>query len=88
METRTPEEIERDRARGCDQQAGPTDPKLIYYGPHECYECGARICRVSLTQGGEKFDYPSEPIYPNSPWHPHECDPTKTKNYKRFIVPA
>lgn len=72
METRTLEEIERDRQAGCDQQSGPTDRKLIYYGPHEC-QCGARICRVALEQGGEKFDYPQEPIYPNSVWKRHEC---------------
>lgn len=25
--------------------------------------------------GGNAFTYPSGPIYPNTEWHPHVCDP-------------
>ncbi|HXI43889.1 MAG TPA: hypothetical protein VNH83_28160 [Bryobacteraceae bacterium] len=25
--------------------------------------------------GGNAFTYPEGPIYPNTEWHPHVCDP-------------
>jgi hypothetical protein len=46
---------------------------LVYYGPHLCAECGETICRASLEQGGQKFDYPAGIIYPNTPWIEHSC---------------
>ena len=48
------------------------DPEIIFYGPHVC-GCGETICRVSAAQGGMAFDYPEEPIYPNTNWVQHVC---------------
>jgi len=48
-------------------------PKIIYYGPHRCEECGVMICRVAREQGGDSFDYPDGPIYPNTQWKEHQC---------------
>ena len=49
--------------------------KIIYYGPHECGTCGAMICKMGTEFGGNAFTYPEGPIYPNTEWHPHVCDP-------------
>lgn len=80
IELRTTEEIERDRAEGKDESTGPSDPRIIYYGPHACDVCGELICRVSLEQGGDKFDYPEGPIYPNTVWQPHSCKINEKEN--------
>jgi len=45
----------------------------IFYGPHQCLDCGGIICKASYTQGGESFDYPKGPIYPNTDWKRHNC---------------
>ena len=45
----------------------------IFYGPHPCSDCGKMICKASHTQGGEAFDYPDDPIYPNTEWKRHNC---------------
>jgi hypothetical protein len=45
----------------------------IFYGPYSCAVCGKLICKASYTQGGESFDYPAEPIYPNTEWKRHNC---------------
>lgn len=45
----------------------------IFYGPHPCKECGATIAKASHQQGGESFDYPEGPIYPNTEWKRHAC---------------
>jgi hypothetical protein len=49
--------------------------RIIYYGPHECGNCGVLICKMGYEFGGNAFTYPSGPIYPNTEWHPHVCDP-------------
>lgn len=49
--------------------------RIIYYGPHACTNCGVTICKMGLEFGGNAFTYPSGPIYPNTEWHPHVCDP-------------
>ena|ERR1700761_4123640 len=50
--------------------------KIIYYGPHECANCGMMICKMGHEFGGTAFTYPDDgPIYPNTEWHPHVCDP-------------
>ena len=51
--------------------------KLIYYGPHACSNCGVLICKMGHEFGGNAFTYPSGPIYPNTEWHPHVCDPKR-----------
>lgn len=48
--------------------------RIVYYGPHPCQICGAMICKASDHQGGSAFNYPDEPIYPNTEWHAHFCD--------------
>jgi hypothetical protein len=80
IEVRTAEKIERDNAEGKGQETGPTDPRIIYYGPHECDVCGRTICRVALEQGGDKFDYPEGPIYPNTEWRKHSCNIDRKEN--------
>jgi|SRR5690348_4831909 len=50
-----------------------TDNSFIYYGPHPCPACGYTICKVANEQGGEAFDYPVGPIYPNTNWTIHNC---------------
>jgi hypothetical protein len=49
--------------------------KIVYYGPHRCQNCGAMICKAGMEFGGTAFNYPQGPIYPNTEWHPHICDP-------------
>lgn len=49
--------------------------KLVYYGPFKCENCGIMICRIGREWGGNSFTYPKEPIFPNTEWHPHVCDP-------------
>ncbi len=45
----------------------------IFYGPYHCPDCAVMICKASRSQGGEEFDYPEGPIYPNTPWVRHDC---------------
>ncbi len=49
--------------------------KIVYYGPHGCENCGATICKAGFEWGGTAFTYPEGPIYPNTEWFPHICDP-------------
>ena len=49
--------------------------RIIYYGPHECSNCGVLICKMGHEFGGNAFTYPDGPVYPNTEWHPHVCDP-------------
>ena len=49
--------------------------RIIYYGPHQCGNCGVLICKMGHEFGGNAFTYPDGPIYPNTEWHPHVCDP-------------
>jgi hypothetical protein len=56
--------------------------RIIYYGPHACENCGAMVCKMSIEFGGNAFNYPSEPIYPNTEWHAHVCDPKATVEWK------
>jgi hypothetical protein len=51
--------------------------RIIYYGPHACENCGVLICRMGREFGGNAFTYPDGPIYPNTEWHAHVCDPEK-----------
>jgi hypothetical protein len=55
---------------------------IVYYGPHACENCyqdalpgqpkpAVMICKAAREQGGEEFDYPEGPIYPNTVWQPH-----------------
>ena len=62
--------------------------RIIYYGPHACERCGRMICKMALENGGNAFDYPDGPIYPNTEWHPHVCDPDtpKTENSARATL--
>lgn len=53
--------------------------RLIYYGPHSCENCGAMIVKMGREFGGTAFDQPEGPIYPNTEWHVHICDPDKSK---------
>jgi len=50
-----------------------TDNQFIYYGPYPCTNCRQPICKLAEEQGGETFDYPQGPIYPNTNWTIHTC---------------
>jgi hypothetical protein len=49
--------------------------KIVYYGPHPCDNCGITICKAGPEYGGSSFTYPSGPLYPNTEWSPHFCNP-------------
>lgn len=49
--------------------------KITYYGPHPCNQCGVAICKMGQGFGGNAFTYPDGPIYPNTEWHVHVCNP-------------
>ncbi len=51
--------------------------RIIYYGPHACENCGVLICKMGHNFGGNAFTYPEGPIYPNTEWHAHVCDPKR-----------
>lgn len=53
--------------------------KIVYYGPHSCENCGANIVKAGFEWGGATFNAPEGPIYPNTEWHPHICDPANVK---------
>lgn len=46
---------------------------LVFYGPHPCERCGEEIAKVAREQGGDEYQYPEGPVYPNSEWRPHKC---------------
>jgi len=54
--------------------------RIIYYGPHECSNCGVLIAKMGDEWGGTAFTYPTGPVYPNTEWHPHVCDPFEVRN--------
>lgn len=59
----------------------------IFYGPHPCEACGGMICKASRGQGGEEFDYPEGPIYPNTPWSRHACVPVNRPKVPAMTAP-
>lgn len=60
--------------------------RIVYYGPHECSNCGILIAKMGDEWGGTAFTYPSGPVYPNTEWHPHVCDPFEVKKRKGIEV--
>lgn len=58
--------------------------RIIYYGPHACENCGVDICKMGFEWGASAFTYPTGPIYPNTEWHVHVCDPKQREQYARF----
>ena len=61
--------------------------RIIYYGPHACENCGEVVCKMGKEFGGNSFDYPNTPIYPNTEWHPHVCSPEMGKMVPVKSVP-
>lgn len=59
--------------------------RIIYYGPHACGNCGVTICKMGHEWGGNAFTYPQGPVYPNTEWHPHVCDPKMVERYSGVI---
>ncbi len=53
--------------------------RITYYGPYSCENCGIQIVRMGSEWGGTAFTNPTGPIYPNSEWAPHVCDPDFVK---------
>jgi hypothetical protein len=45
----------------------------VFYGPYPCPACTRLIVKASREQGGEEFDQPEGPIYPNTAWARHKC---------------
>lgn len=79
----------------CQQTAiGPPKPltfrnsRIVYYGPHACDNCGVLVARMGHEFGGNRFTYPSGPIYPNTEWHPHVCDPSEVCRHAELLGPA
>jgi len=62
--------------------------RIIYYGPHACENCGIIICKMGREFGGNAFTYPSGPIYPNTEWHPHVCDPKRVARLPKPVAAA
>ncbi len=62
--------------------------RIIYYGPHACQNCGATICKMGQEFGGNAFTYPQGPIYPNTEWHPHVCDPKTARAFHSLTQPS
>lgn len=58
--------------------------KIVYYGPHACSNCGATICKMGSEFGGNAFTYPEGPIYPNTEWHAHVCDPKMVAKHREL----
>lgn len=48
--------------------------KVVWYGPHECNNCGATIVKSSHNQGGIELDAPFDHHYPNHRWVLHRCN--------------
>lgn len=57
--------------------------KIIYYGPQPCENCAVPIVKMAREFGGTAFTSPEGPIYPNSEWHPHVCDPMFVQRHAR-----
>lgn len=55
--------------------------KIVYYGPHSCENCGVEIVKMGREFGGTAFTNPEGPIYPNTEWYPHVCDPALVKKH-------
>ncbi len=49
----------------------------VFYGPHACARCKKPIAKAGIEFGGEEFDYPDGPIYPNTEWARHNCQPVE-----------
>lgn len=62
--------------------------KIVYYGPHSCENCGVQIAKMGREWGGNAFTYPEGPIYPNTEWHPHVCDPRNVTAHARWKAEA
>ena len=56
--------------------------RIIYYGPHACANCGILVCKMGHDWGGNAFTYPEGPIYPNTEWQLHVCDPKRAAKYE------
>lgn len=61
--------------------------RIVYYGPQICYNCGVNVCKMGHEFGGNTFNYPEGPIYPNTEWFPHVCDP-KAAGYRLQHAPG
>ena len=57
--------------------------RIVYYGPHSCPNCGVNIAKMGTEFGGTAFTYPEGPIYPNTEWNPHVCDPQRVGKVPR-----
>lgn len=50
--------------------------RIVYYGPHPCDNCSELVVKMGKEWGGNAFTAPQGPIYPNTEWHPHVCNPS------------
>ena len=45
------------------------------------------ICKMGHDFGGTAFTYPDDgPIYPNTEWHPHVCDPELVAIWNKNVM--
>jgi hypothetical protein len=49
------------------------NPKVVWYGPHQCNGCGGLIVRSSSQSGGISLNAPFNHHYPNHIWAEHKC---------------
>ena len=68
------------------QQITFRNSKIVYYGPHTCENCGGMIVKMGAEWGGVAFTAPEGPIYPNTEWHPHVCDPASVQQRKGMMA--
>lgn len=55
------------------------NPKVVWYGPHECNGCGATVVKASVEDGAMTLDAPHGHHYPNHKWTKHKCPNTAGK---------
>lgn len=60
--------------------------KIVYYGPHECNHCGVLVCRMGIEWGHNAFTYPEGPVYPNTEWYVHVCDPKNVHSKRAWYA--
>lgn len=49
------------------------DPSIVWYGPHECTDCGKIVVKSGAETGGVALDFAQDSHYPNHQWRLHQC---------------
>lgn len=70
------------------EEPNPNIDDRVFYGPHNCSGCDNLIVKAAVEQGGQEFDAPEGPIYPNTQWTPHVCSGVKSAPVASVAEPA